>query len=214
MLKNLIKYLVELNTNTVKISSQPISKLNIYFATVQYNHPDGNGSILVNINVNEDNPRDFSLVKNADGVIDIVINFNAAVLNYAYNDPLILAGISKALGHLLAGHTEDKLTISNLKIERLLSNAETNVRKLSRATMCELLRGGVSQIELEADVIAASFVGVRDLVLLHTLTLPTYNNVLKLECINRITKLLTLDATDRLKQENCSLQIKFNPMLS
>ena len=218
LIKEAIKYLDKLNTsaNTNYVNKTTYSKSKCIFAKARYKHPKGSGEIDVYFDMEESDESDFYLIRNTDGEIEIIMNFN--VLNrHNHDDPVIAACIAHELGHLLSGHLElsRPLTdIRNSKIERMLLNDNFNADTVNRATIIELLRGGVLHHEIEADIIASQLVGVRNIVLSQTLYMNKHNNVMKLEKINRISKLLELDDKELLEQVDCEFELHINKMFT
>ena len=217
-IKEAVKYLDKLNTsaNTNYVNKTTYSKSKHNFAKVLYKHPKGSGEIDVYFDMEESDESDFSLIRNTDGEIEIIMNFNV-LIRHSYDDRVIASCIAHELGHLLSGHLElaKPLTaISNSKIERMLLNDNFNADTVQRATIIELLRGGVLHQELEADIIASQFVGVRNIVLSQTLYMNKHNNVMKLEKINRISKLLELDDKELLEKVDCEFKLCINKMFT
>lgn len=110
------------------------------------------------------------------------------------------AVIAHEMGHYICGHHTSpgygrQLDINTdrlIKLSRLAGATDATEKdrlKYLRAVMFNLLRGGVIERELEADLTASFFVPIDDLILIHTEDLDHFSPSAMLEKKNRIVKL-------------------------
>ena len=143
-----------------------------------------------------------SVVKTKKGDLFIVLD-SAAVQMYLADDmsEVFRALVSHEIGHVLSGHFDedsDKSWVTVNKADQVFlydryqeNPTFNNKMAYARSVFFSLMRGGVLDKEIEADMVALSFCTVESLITLHGFDLEKMDNPFTvLEKKNRIVELL------------------------
>lgn len=125
--------------------------------------------------------------------------------------PNLLGILAHEIGHIEAGHfntpADMNLDRNNRKLQHYLDAykqdaSDLNAIKYQTAVIIGLIRGGVFIGELEADMIAIKYAGIESIVAVHSKSLSSSNPAVRIEAVNRISRLSKLKSIDTLLSLN------------
>lgn len=121
----------------------------------------------------------------------------------------IIGALAHEIGHLLSGHFGKKrvpMIDRNVRKQELYYRrytedpSEKNADLYQRALYIGMLKGGVNDVELEADMTALNYVTPDSLILMHSLLLSHDNPVPTQEKINRVKRLASIHPVPQAKR--------------
>ena len=207
------------NVRKENISFTPVGLVNV-------KTPTENIKINIAILYNKKQLEYAALVKTTDNEIFILIDLDFLsdmLYNESTGEDYLKAVIAHEVGHFLSGHLTSKkgpdfLTGKIKKQKELLDLAERATTaeeyeplyvEYMSLTLQLLLKGSVFKKELEADIHALNFVKATSLIALHSVTLDSTNFFTKLEKMNRINKINSLDKKYKIDYDQFDLEIIF-----
>ena len=192
--KDIINKMFHDEESSMKTSTSPAKFTKNIFTELEYE--DNEGYIKTLPICMDANFKDPCIVNDNEGNSYIVVpNVEEKILTNFYG---IMA---HELGHYLSGHLGSKrfsyITENKDKQEFYLNryketNLETDYNNYHRAVYFGILKNGMLDIELEADLVAMKYCGIPCLVRTHMATTDTSNITTYMEKINRIKYLSSL----------------------
>lgn len=219
------KLLNELTETELKLYSEnrgkPVSRTSREIGQIEFGCPLGAGTIPVCIFQSDQQESSYQLCQLVDGRIEIHIRkeeFDVVFLKNRYETffPMFMAAIAHEIGHLLCGHLKKgSPQMVDRKRDRQVKFAHDNDISLKRAvrtSVSGILAGGVLEDELEADKVAARFVGIIPMIAVHSYeTMISGNLATEIETWNRCQRLFEMARNEDVREEeNWTLGFRFN----
>lgn len=201
-IRDIIKLLTKEENDNYTDDVNTASYYDIGVVMFKYNGKEENIILSISNDVFYSN---YSMVLFAVGDIRVIIHEKELSTMYS----VFIGRIAHEIGHYLAGHNQTEYArnfptafkLYGLPKRQRSSWVDINKEKQQRiaktfkqdtyirTTACSLLRGGVLDIELEADIKAVELIGIESILLAHATDL-NYNNITTiLEKTNRVKRL-------------------------
>lgn len=199
-----------LNEEKKARSQQPATFTPAVVGSVSFETIDGIKELPLVIDL-ENNIKEPHLIITTEDEIYIIASEDDFV---TLSDSVLVAICAHEIGHYICGHIFDnrpsfltKNTRKQSYYYRLRETGEDCYMLYMRSVFFGLLRGGVLDREIEADIIASMYVSIGQLVLIHSKYLNVNNKVVIAEKINRINLLNTKVASENPNKKEIIIKI-------
>lgn len=213
-------YSHEVEAAKLNKSKDPFTK-KIGHVVFSHNKKTGTVDLYIGVSEEDDTHKSYAnLVRFKDGTIGIVMEDTHGLFTNVRLVPALLGAIAHELGHYINGDLEEK-TINeefflrgvdiNFEKQKALTNSG-HEEKYVKCVVSSILKGGVLQGELAADVTAVQLNGLPNLLMAKMLDDSEVKNMLILiEKRNRINRLIEMTKDGSLSQEaESSFELAFD----
>ena len=169
----------------------------------------------------DDGSQSAYMAKMTNGDIHVVlhIDYFCQVMEHDFF-PIFTGTIAHEVGHYLAGHFNGGIINEYLnvkeEVQRFFASRYQETKSLKdehcymRSVAASLLKGGVFNMELQADLQALHFVSLSDLIHTHSIDLDNKENIFPvMEKVNRINLLNKIVSDKPVNREGYELHIEF-----